>query len=106
MCIYKLYKYLIGTIVTAFVSTDVLYCCGCQLLSKVCVHELLFILESPVQKQNNMIWVLLQENLYLFYVSNKDADQPAHPCSLISTFVIRSVESIKSKLVKCEISIF
>ena len=31
-------------------------------------------------------------------VNNKGADQPAHPSSLISTFVFRSFESIISRL--------
>ena len=28
------------------------------------------------------------------YANNKGADQPAHPCSLISTFVIRCLDSM------------
>ena len=28
------------------------------------------------------------------YANNKGADQPAHPCSLISTFVVRCIDSI------------
>ena len=28
------------------------------------------------------------------YANNKDADQPAHLCSLISTFVVRCLDSI------------
>ena len=28
------------------------------------------------------------------YANNKDADQPAHPRSLISTFVVRCLDSI------------
>ena len=28
------------------------------------------------------------------YANNKGADQPAHPCSLISTFVVRCLDSI------------
>ena len=32
------------------------------------------------------------------FVNNKGADQPAHPRSLISAFVFRSLESIISKL--------
>ena len=39
-------------------------------------------------------------------LNNKGADQPAHPLSLISAFVIRSVESIICKLATGEISIF
>ena len=37
---------------------------------------------------------------------NTGANQPAHPRSLISAFVIRFVESIKCKLATGEISIF
>ena len=35
-----------------------------------------------------------------------DADQPAHPSSLINAFVIRLLESILSRLALSEISIF
>ena len=34
------------------------------------------------------------ENLLLPYANNKGADQPAHPRSLISTFVVRCLDSI------------
>ena len=39
------------------------------------------------------------------FANNKGADQPAHPRRLISTFVIRLLESIISKLASSEISI-
>ena len=32
------------------------------------------------------------------YANNKGADQPAHPCSLISAFVVRSLDSIISQV--------
>ena len=35
----------------------------------------------------NVIWALVLENLSLVFLSNKGADQPAHPHSLISAFV-------------------
>ena len=38
--------------------------------------------------------------------NNKSADQPTHPPSLISAFVIRFLESIISKLATGDISIF
>ena len=38
--------------------------------------------------------------------SNTCADQPAHPCRLISNFVIRYLERTISKLASSEISIF
>ena len=40
------------------------------------------------------------------FANNTGADQPAHPRSLISTFVIRFLESTISKLATSEISIF
>ena len=40
----------------------------------------------------------MQENLSSVFANNKGADQPAHPRSLISTFIIPVLESIISKL--------
>ena len=40
------------------------------------------------------------------FANNKGADQPAHTRSLISTFVIRYLESIISRLASSEISTF
>ena len=40
------------------------------------------------------------------FANNTGADQPAHPRSLISAFVIRILESIIYKLATGEISIF
>ena len=48
----------------------------------------------------------MQENLSSVLAKNKGTDQPAHSCSLISTFVIRLLESIVSRLAASEISIF
>ena len=41
-----------------------------------------------------------------WFAKRKGADQPAHPRSLISAFVIRFLESIICKLATDEISIF
>ena len=38
------------------------------------------------------------------YANNKDADQPAHPCSLISIFVIRCLDSRIPLVTTLEIS--
>ena len=38
------------------------------------------------------------------YANNKGADQPAHPCSLISTFVLHCLDSIIPTLAKSKIS--
>ena len=40
------------------------------------------------------------------YANNKGADQPAHPRSLISAFVVRSSDSIISLVSRSEISRF
>ena len=55
---------------------------------------------------NIYIWDLTPENLSSRFESNKGADQPAHLRSLISAFVIRSLESFISKFAKREISTF
>ena len=44
------------------------------------------------------------ENLFLSYANNKGADQPAHPRSLISAFVVRCLDSIILLLAIAEIS--
>ena len=51
-----------------------------------------------------MIWATSWENLFMPYANNKGADQPAHPRSLISAFVVRCLDSIIPLLVKAEIS--
>ena len=48
------------------------------------------------ENNTSIIWALTQENLSLRFVNNEGADQPAHPCRLISTSVIRFLESIIS----------
>ena len=45
-------------------------------------------------------------NLSSGFANNKGADQPAHPCRLISTFVICFLESIIFTLITSEISTF
>ena len=55
---------------------------------------------------NDFIWASTRENLSLGFMNNTGADQSAHRCRLISTFVIRFFESIISKLASGEISIF
>ena len=39
-------------------------------------------------------WATSWENLFMPYVNNKGADQPTHPRSLISTFVVWCLDSI------------
>ena len=35
------------------------------------------------------------------YANNKDADQPAHPRSLISAFVVRCLDSVMTLVSQC-----
>ena len=50
-------------------------------------------------------WASSRENLSSGFANNTGADQPAHPRSLISAFVIRFLESTIYKLATGEISI-
>ena len=44
---------------------------------------------------NEIIEPRPEKTCFLPYANNKGADQPAHPCSLISAFVALSPDSIK-----------
>ena len=54
-------------------------------------------LEKTIWERYNLITDIIRatswENLFKAYANNKGADQPAHPRSLISTFVIRFLDS-------------
>ena len=52
------------------------------------------------------IWALTQQNQTMLHAHNKGTDQPLHVHSLISAFIICSLENILPKLVTCQISIF
>ena len=52
----------------------------------------------------NIIWASSWDNLFLSYANNKGADQPAHPRSLISTFVVHCLDSIIPLVSVSEIS--
>ena len=45
-----------------------------------------------------------KKTCFMPYASNKAADQPAHPCSLSSAFVVRCLDSIISILAIAKIS--
>ena len=51
-----------------------------------------------------LIWATSRENLFLPYANNKDADQPAHPRSLISIFIVHCLDSIIPMLATSKIS--
>ena len=50
----------------------------------------------PEKQNKTNVWAVSWQNLFMSYANNKDADQPAHPRSLISIFVIRLLDSITS----------
>ena len=52
------------------------------------------VLDTAFRYNSGFIWATSWENLFLPYANNKGTDQPAHPCSLISAFVIRCLASI------------
>ena len=49
-------------------------------------------------------WATSWENMFMPYANNKGADQPAHPRSLISAFVVRCLDGIIPLLAIAEIS--
>ena len=49
-------------------------------------------------------WTMSWENLFMQYANNKGSDQPAHPLSLISAFVVGFLDSIIPVLAISEIS--
>ena len=51
---------------------------------------------GELKGQTNLKWASSWENLFMPYANNKGADQPEHPRSLISTFVVRCLDSIIS----------
>ena len=61
-----------------------------------------FELNSFQRTKNN--WVTSCKSLFLPNANNKGADQPAHPRSLISAFIVRCLDSIIPLLAIAEIS--
>ena len=50
------------------------------------------------------IWASSWENLFMPYATNKGADQPVHPHSLISAFFVHCLDNIIPLLAIVEIS--
>ena len=50
------------------------------------------------EKYHNLMswlnWALSWENMFMPYANNKGSDQPAHPRSLISAFIVRCLDCI------------
>ena len=59
---------------------------------------------SSCQKWVTENWAASWENLFMLYANNKGANQPAHPRSLISTFIVSCLDCIMSLVSISEIS--
>ena len=59
----------------------------------------------PVGKELMQYGPRRQKTCLQGFVNNKGADQPAHPCSLTSAFVIRLLKSIITKFATSEFSV-
>ena len=64
-----------------------------------------FSIPNTANSENNyrntfIIWATSWENLFMPYANDKGADQPAQPCSLISTLVVCWLDSIISIVAK------
>ena len=81
-------------------------------LTNACQARVLLLLQNcpkhrikgPDAQQSISKWALVRENLTLVHVNNKGAGLSSYPCSLISAFIVRLLESIISKLASYNIS--
>ena len=49
--------------------------------------------QTEIARWGINIWAMSWENLFMPYANNKEADQPAHPLSLISAIVVHYLDS-------------
>ena len=80
-----------------FLQVLFLFMCGLMLLFKqtaLCFKIPGFNFLNKLSFWSHIKWASSWENLFLPYANNKGADQPAHPRSLISTFVVSYLDSI------------
>ena len=61
-----------------------------ELSDQLCIHACRF----TAFDQYRRIWASSRENLFTPYANNKGVDQPAHPRSLISTFVVHCLDGM------------
>ena len=86
-----------GVVVLSWV---LVLCCLCVLSS------LAMILLRKRKLVNTLIWPRREKTCLRRFANNTGADQPAHPRSLLSAFVIRLLESSIFKHASSKISIF
>ena len=59
------------------------------------VHSIYFCINVEIKGNRvSLKWATSWENLFMPYANNKGADQPAHPRSLNSVFVVRCLNRI------------
>ena len=92
----SLVAYVISTIISWAGSFDTAI--DIQVWTLTCIEKMKWECDCPD------IWATSWENLIMAYVNNKGTDQPAHLRSLISTFVVRFLDSIIPLLSISEIS--
>ena len=69
---------------------------ACSIFCNLVITDLFKWLKSAICKIINANEPGHEKMCLMSYANNKGADQPAHPCSLISAFVVRCLDSIIS----------
>ena len=69
----------------------------------ICVWSEDVCVSSSIRTDVHMVWATSWENRFMPFANNKGADQLAHPRSLTSAFVVRSLGSIIPLVSKSEI---
>ena len=83
-------------------TTEIIACYKLSLFEyyTTCLWTCLFVYSIPSAHINGVMlgcfnnWATSWKNLFMPYVNNKGADQPANPRSLISAFIVRCLDSI------------
>ena len=96
---FHLKKHFLNTIALWMMVAEVLFMntlmavANCETIKNNANFLCLFTMEEAwsIGRDNN--WAASWENLFMPYANNKGADKPAHPRSLISTFVVRCLDS-------------
>ena len=76
-------------------------CCNTQLLTTIII---ITVITQMNIKNLNSIEPRHENTCFMPYANNEGADQPTHPRSLISAFVVRCLDSITPLVVTFEIS--
>ena len=94
--IYNLYVWVCFANASSVWQLHIIMICMCRKWYLLC--------NAYVGTINFDTWATSWENLFMPYANSKGTDQPAHPRSLISAFVVRCLDSIIPLLATAEIS--